>query len=253
MLMGEGKTPQEVIQGVTDPAFAPNFDVLQFGVATLDAPPAGFTGDNATTWAGDVQGRYASVQGNILVGQDVVQAGLAAFEAETPACPVTLADRLMAGLEAGSRAGGDRRCAGTPSETALSAFVIVARPSDATSSLELVISGPVNDSNPVTQLRQQYDGWRATHPPDASRCTDAGPRGADAAPSRPPGDAGCGCRAGRSARGEWLVAFFSWAALVCRRRRSGLPIAGMTESCATRLHRRSPRTKFRTGWRARIC
>ena len=189
VLMGEGKTPREIIQGVTDPAFAPNFDVLQFGVVTLDTPPAGFTGANATSWAGDVQGPYASVQGNILVGENVVKAGLAAFEANLAACPVTLADRLMAGLEAGSAAGGDRRCSGTPSETALSAFVIVALPTDTTSSLELVITGPVRNANPVAQLRQRYDAWRAAHPPDASRCLDAGTRDTDARVDAPMLDA----------------------------------------------------------------
>jgi uncharacterized Ntn-hydrolase superfamily protein len=250
-LMGQDKTPQEIIRAVTDPAFAPNYDVLQFGVVTLDGTPAGYTGVNATMWAGDVQGAHASVQGNILVGEAVVTAGLAAFEADGPRCPTTLADRLMAGLEGGNARGGDRRCSGTPSETALSAFLIVAGPTDTTrNSLEIVISGPVRDANPVEQLRRRYDEWRLSHPPDAERCADGGQRdaaldgtaGAAGAPGLDgaagagvttstggaPSDAGvrstaapepggCGCRLPRAngERGPWVG--LVWAAGVALR------------------------------------
>lgn len=56
-------------------------------------------------WWGGMTGRHYACQGNTLAGRDVVVAMARAYE-ETPG---TLADRLVAALAAGDRAGGDHR------------------------------------------------------------------------------------------------------------------------------------------------
>lgn len=76
-------------------------------VAVMDAHGhvAAYTGPKATPWAGNKAGKYCTAQGNILAGAGVVDSMVAAFERT----PGHLSFRLLAALEAGQRAGGDKR------------------------------------------------------------------------------------------------------------------------------------------------
>jgi uncharacterized Ntn-hydrolase superfamily protein len=63
------------------------------------------TGAGCVTWCGSVRGANVSVAGNMLAGPAVVEATLAAYQrASGP-----MAERLLAALEAGEAAGGDKR------------------------------------------------------------------------------------------------------------------------------------------------
>ena len=77
----------------------------QVGLVDSRGGAATFTGDECFEWAGGLTGPGYAIQGNILIGQDVVQAMQAQFletDGELPA-------RLYAALLGGDRAGGDRR------------------------------------------------------------------------------------------------------------------------------------------------
>jgi uncharacterized Ntn-hydrolase superfamily protein len=63
------------------------------------------TGADCVDWAGSVQGENVSVAGNMLAGPAVVQATLDAFLAATGG----MVERLLAAMEAGEAAGGDKR------------------------------------------------------------------------------------------------------------------------------------------------
>lgn len=150
----------------------------QYGAVTFEAGPVSYTGAWNETWAGARAGRGVSVQGNLLLGPAVVEDALAAFEGGDRAC---LAERLVRALEAGARAGGDRRCA--PALGSLSAFVAVAGPRDARGApgLRLLRSRPSEppsgaldelrrrfrpeagsaEENPVLLLRHAFDAERA--------------------------------------------------------------------------------------------
>jgi uncharacterized Ntn-hydrolase superfamily protein len=65
-----------------------------------------WTGGNCVEWCGGVSAGGISVAGNMLAGQAVVTATLAAWKAGRE---LLMADRLMAAMEAGQDAGGDRR------------------------------------------------------------------------------------------------------------------------------------------------
>jgi uncharacterized Ntn-hydrolase superfamily protein len=80
-------------------------DYRQVGVIDVNGNAAAFTGENCQTWAGHKTGRNFAVQGNILTGENVVTAMAEAFETTGG----TLAERLLAALEAGQAAGGDSR------------------------------------------------------------------------------------------------------------------------------------------------
>ena len=77
----------------------------QVGIVDAQGRAAAFTGKECYPWAGHIVGKNFSVQGNILVGQETVEAMAEAFERTRG----PLWKRLLEALRAGQRAGGDRR------------------------------------------------------------------------------------------------------------------------------------------------
>jgi uncharacterized Ntn-hydrolase superfamily protein len=102
-LMAEGASGPEAL----DRLLADDEDREQRQVGLVDAEgrPATFTGSGCMAWAGGRTGEGHACQGNILVGQEVVDGMGGAFEKAEG----DLVDRLIAALVAGDRAGGDRR------------------------------------------------------------------------------------------------------------------------------------------------
>lgn len=99
-----GTEPGEALERVL--ANDPGRETRQLGVVTADGRGASFTGTECLDWAGHRTGPGYAVQGNILAGKEVVSAMGRAFEG-TAGSP--LVERLVAALEAGQAAGGDRR------------------------------------------------------------------------------------------------------------------------------------------------
>lgn len=77
----------------------------QFAVMNAKGDYAAFTGPKATEWAGHKGGKFCTAQGNILAGEAVVAGMVDAFEKTSG----HLSLRLLAALEAGQKAGGDKR------------------------------------------------------------------------------------------------------------------------------------------------
>ncbi len=101
--MGRGASAEEAVAAVT--AADPQRALRQVGMVDASGGAATYTGDECFDWAGGLIGDGYACQGNILVGPRVVEAMAEAYEATT----ADLAGRLVAALEAGDRAGGDRR------------------------------------------------------------------------------------------------------------------------------------------------
>ena len=109
-LLRAGRTAQETLDTLTaaDDLRAER----QAGIVDAHGGAATFTGGNCHAWAGGVTGRTGeasgyAIQGNILVGPQVVEAMQQAWLDSDPASPLTR--RLLAALTAGDAAGGDRR------------------------------------------------------------------------------------------------------------------------------------------------
>jgi uncharacterized Ntn-hydrolase superfamily protein len=78
----------------------------QVGLVDADGTAAAFTGEACMEWAGHITGAGYTVQGNILAGVSVLEAMATTFESMEEE---DLPERLLAGLEAGQEAGGDKR------------------------------------------------------------------------------------------------------------------------------------------------
>ncbi len=175
-----GTHPREILEKLKDD---PRIEHRQFAILDREGRSALFSGaenlDAAQAAEGAVPGtgiRF-TVQGNILASDDVVADGVRAFvEAEG-----TMADRVMAAMEAADRAGGDRRCtcetepvpdAQCNGRSSHVAYLLVAEADDPPGesyndgdwSLFIDVTdeniGPDENANPVITLRQRYDAWR---------------------------------------------------------------------------------------------
>jgi uncharacterized Ntn-hydrolase superfamily protein len=117
----------------------------QFAVMDAKGNYAAFTGPKATEWAGHKAGRFCTAQGNILAGEAVVAGMVEAFEKTAG----HLSLRLMAALDAGQRAGGDKR--GMQS----AAMLIVRKNGGVWLNNDVVLRLQVDDSpDPLKELRR---------------------------------------------------------------------------------------------------
>ena len=102
-LMGQGMSAAQSLDALVEAD--DGRDDRQVGVVDALGGTATFSGTGCVGWAGGRTGEHFAAQGNILVGSDVVDAMVAAFQDHDG----ELCDRLLASLLAGDRAGGDRR------------------------------------------------------------------------------------------------------------------------------------------------
>jgi uncharacterized Ntn-hydrolase superfamily protein len=101
--LGKGRTAEEVVKLLTGED--EDRGDRQVGIVDAQGKPFAFTGKNCDTWCGEKVGEHYVCLGNLLKGKEVVEEMAAAFEkAKGP-----LAWRIMTALEAGEKAGGDKR------------------------------------------------------------------------------------------------------------------------------------------------
>lgn len=109
-LLKKGLAPETIVKQIweSDPDPQPgnwSKQGRQFAVMNAKGDYAAYTGPKATPWAGNKGGKYCTAQGNILAGEAVVADMVKAFE-DTKG---HISLRLLAALEAGQKAGGDKR------------------------------------------------------------------------------------------------------------------------------------------------
>lgn len=102
-LLASGLHPDAVIQQLIAEDEDPS--PRQVGLVDAQGRAAAYTGPGCHVWAGHRVGPGYAAQGNILVSQETVDALADTFEGTSG----SLAERLLAALAAGQRAGGDRR------------------------------------------------------------------------------------------------------------------------------------------------
>jgi len=143
-LLATGKSPQEVIANLL--ADDPGAAGRQLAVIDCQGRTAQHNPTSApenSRWWGAMSGRFYACQGNTLASAEVVTAMARAYE--TTAGP--LADRLLAALVAGDRAGGDHR-------GRLAAGLIVAKPGDEEPSINWQVDKSDDAVNELAKKRK---------------------------------------------------------------------------------------------------
>jgi uncharacterized Ntn-hydrolase superfamily protein len=103
-LLGQGASAAQALETVTGRDRGRRS--RQVHMVDVQGRATAFTGDSCIDWAGHIVGAGVSVAGNMLAGPEVVEATLKAYQdnADLP-----LVERLLAAMEAGEAAGGDKR------------------------------------------------------------------------------------------------------------------------------------------------
>jgi len=160
-----GDSAQAIIDWLTTHDAQNNPAIRQYGVVELNAGhprSAAYTGVNCLDYKNHITGPGYSIQGNILLGQEILDS----MEARYLNTPGSLSDRLMAALQGANVIGADSRCA--PSGlSSLSSYIRVAKPSDTTGTyfvdLYMAYSSNSNWSvDPIDSLQTLYDNWNIT-------------------------------------------------------------------------------------------
>jgi uncharacterized Ntn-hydrolase superfamily protein len=105
-LLEQGMAPGDVLERLlSDDA---GRESRQIGIIDMQGRTAAHTGGENGEWAGSRQGKNYTVQANIMVGPEVVEAVADHLDA-TADVDMPLAERLILALEAGQAVGGDKR------------------------------------------------------------------------------------------------------------------------------------------------
>lgn len=123
-----GDTPQQVVDWLAANDAQGNAGIRQYGVVSLQdghASAAAFTGVNCLDWKGHRVGPNYSIQGNILLGPEILDSMEARF-LNAQGC---LSEKLMAALQGAKVPGADTRCLNNGT-SAMFAFLKVARSGD---------------------------------------------------------------------------------------------------------------------------
>ena len=104
MLLGQGHRARSVVDMLV--GMDQGIDQRQLHVIDSDGGTAAHTGVNCVDWCGSLTEDGVSVAGNMLAGPQVIAETLAAYKAN-PGLPIV--ERLLAAMQAGEDAGGDKR------------------------------------------------------------------------------------------------------------------------------------------------
>ncbi|HKC45441.1 MAG TPA: DUF1028 domain-containing protein [Burkholderiales bacterium] len=103
-LLAQGVSPAEVVAALTGPD--EGREQRQLHLIDAQGRPAAYTGAACIDWCGHLVRDGFSVAGNMLAGPEVIYDTAAAYEV---ARGLPFAERLIAALAAGEKAGGDKR------------------------------------------------------------------------------------------------------------------------------------------------
>jgi uncharacterized Ntn-hydrolase superfamily protein len=157
-----GDNPEAIINWLKENDVASNNTQRQYGIVGFtgkNVSAAGFTGTNCYNYknhiTGSIGGIYYSIQGNILLGQKVLDSMESRFRSEQG----DLACRLMAALQGAKMVGADTRCASNGTSS-LFAFVKVSAPTDTYGlpSIKFTVMTHGNDKiEPIDSLQTLFD------------------------------------------------------------------------------------------------
>lgn len=158
-LMDDGYSPQQIITMLALNDSQNNPSIRQYGVVDLSgdtARAAAFTGQNCFDYKNHIIGPNYAIQGNILLGQEILDS----IESRFLNAEGSLACRLMEALQGANVVGADTRCA-PYGVSSLSAFIRVAKPDDPVDNLylEFIVPKVFPGVDPIDSLQTLVDLW----------------------------------------------------------------------------------------------
>lgn len=158
--MVEGYSPNEIIEWLINNDVSGNPSIRQYGIVDFDSlghtRSAAFTGENCLDYKNHITGPNYSIQGNILLGAQILDS----MEARFLNAEGSLAEKLMAALQGAKVPGADSRCL-EEGVSAKSAFIRLAWPSDTLGTLYLDLNVPSRPYgvDPIDSLQVLFDEW----------------------------------------------------------------------------------------------
>ena len=158
--MLEGLSPQEIIDWLVANDAQNNPSIRQYGIVDFDfvghSRSAGYTGSNCQNYKNHITGPNYSIQGNILLGQQILDS----MESRFLNTQGMLAVKLMAALQGAKVPGADTRCT-AEGVSSLSAFIRVARNTDTVGGFYLDLNVPVlpYGMEPIDSLQTLFNEW----------------------------------------------------------------------------------------------
>lgn len=166
--MQMGKSPQEILDFLIANDFCAsqsnNPAYRQYGIVDLDEnniPRAvAFSGANTSNYSNHITGSNYAIQGNILLGQEILddmEAGFLNTEG-------TLAEKLMGAMQGANVPGADTRCL-IDGISSKSGYLRVAQPNDEAGDfyLDLIVESTVNGVDPIDSLQSLMNTWLLTN------------------------------------------------------------------------------------------
>jgi uncharacterized Ntn-hydrolase superfamily protein len=158
-LMLAGYSPEQIIDSLIANDWQNNPTIRQYGVIDLydgSARKAAFTGENCDDYKNHLIGPNYTIQGNILLGQEILDS----MEARFLNTDGELACKLMAALQGAKVIGADTRCLNN-GVSSLSAFIRVGQPDNPYNELYLDLNVPstLPGVDPIDSLQVLFDQW----------------------------------------------------------------------------------------------
>ena len=158
--MQQGSTPNQIISWLVAHDVQNNPQSRQYGVVDYhngSSRSAAFTGTNCYDYKNHILGPNYAIQGNILLGQQILDS-MEYYFLNTVGC---LPQKLMAAMNGAKVVGADTRCM-VEGTSSLSAFLRMALPTDSYNNLflDINVAGTAPNVEPIDVLETRYNQWK---------------------------------------------------------------------------------------------
>ncbi|MEE4259964.1 MAG: DUF1028 domain-containing protein [Bacteroidales bacterium] len=158
-LMNMGLSPQQIIDSLVENDAQNNPTIRQYGIVDFrdeTSRSAAYTGSNCDNYKNHITGPNYAIQGNILLGQQILDS----MEARFLRAEGELACRLMEALQGAKVPGADTRCM-ADGISSIGAFLRVAQANDPVNNLYLDFNIPsaADGVDPIDSLQVLIDNW----------------------------------------------------------------------------------------------
>ena len=161
--MQQGSSPNQIISWLIAHDVQNNPQSRQYGIVDYQngsSQSAAFTGTNCYDYKNHILGPNYSIQGNILLGQQILDS-MEYYFLNTSGC---LPEKLMAAMNGAKVVGADTRCM-VEGTSSLSAFLRMALPTDSYNNLflDINVAGTAPNVEPIDVLENKYNLWKNSH------------------------------------------------------------------------------------------